>query len=82
MAIVVGTVLGLVGSVMQQLTKPTHLTADVGNLIRCLVGLIIVNIWFSDWVADYSALAAMAGALLAFALIISIAGYAISPDYR
>ncbi|HFG1617830.1 TPA: Fe(3+)-hydroxamate ABC transporter permease FhuB [Vibrio cholerae] len=75
MAIVVGAVLGLVGSVMQQLTQ-NRLTSPLtlGTSSGAWLGLIIVNIWFSDWVADYSALAAMAGALLAFALIISIAG--------
>ncbi|EKF9469645.1 Fe(3+)-hydroxamate ABC transporter permease FhuB [Vibrio cholerae] len=75
MAIVVGAVLGLVGSVMQQLTQ-NRLTSPLtlGISSGAWLGLIIVNIWFSDWVADYSALAAMAGALLAFALIISIAG--------
>ncbi|EGZ6884034.1 Fe(3+)-hydroxamate ABC transporter permease FhuB [Vibrio cholerae] len=75
MAIVVGAVLGLVGSLMQQLTQ-NRLTSPLtlGTSSGAWLGLIIVNIWFSDWVADYSALAAMAGALLAFALIISIAG--------
>lgn len=75
MAIVVGSVLGLVGSVMQQLTQ-NRLTSPLtlGTSSGAWLGLIIVNIWFSDWVVDYSALAAMAGALLAFALIISIAG--------
>ncbi|HDZ9222865.1 TPA: Fe(3+)-hydroxamate ABC transporter permease FhuB [Vibrio cholerae] len=74
MAIVVGAVLGL-GSLMQQLTQ-NRLTSPLtlGTSSGAWLGLIIVNIWFSDWVADYSALAAMAGALLAFALIISIAG--------
>lgn len=68
---------------MQQLTQ-NRLTSPLtlGTSSGAWLGLIIVNIWFSDWVAGYSALAAMAGALLAFALIISIAGYAISPDYR
>ncbi len=75
MAIVVGAVLGLVGSLMQQLTQ-NRLTSPLtlGTSSGAWLGLIIVNIWFSDWVADYSALAAMAGALLAFALKISIAG--------
>ncbi|EGQ8224038.1 Fe(3+)-hydroxamate ABC transporter permease FhuB [Vibrio cholerae] len=75
MAIVVGAVLGLVGSLMQQLTQ-NRLTSPLtlGTSSGAWLGLIIVNIWFSDWVADYSVLAAMAGALLAFALIISIAG--------
>ncbi|HGH6015971.1 TPA: Fe(3+)-hydroxamate ABC transporter permease FhuB [Vibrio mimicus] len=75
MAMVVGAVLGLVGSLMQQLTQ-NRLTSPLtlGTSSGAWLGLIIVNIWFSDWVADYSALAAMAGALLAFVLIISIAG--------
>ncbi|MGL4381209.1 MAG: Fe(3+)-hydroxamate ABC transporter permease FhuB [Vibrio sp.] len=75
MALVVGAVLGLVGSLMQQLTQ-NRLTSPLtlGTSSGAWLGLIIVNIWFSDWVADYSALAAMAGALLAFALIIAIAG--------
>ncbi len=75
MAIVVGAVLGLVGSLMQQLTQ-NRLTSPLtlGTSSGAWLGLIIVNIWFSDWGADYSALAGMAGALRAFALIISIAG--------
>lgn len=75
MAMVVGAVLGLVGSLMQQLTQ-NRLTSPLtlGTSSGAWLGLIIVNIWFSDEVAGYSALAAMAGALLAFALIISIAG--------
>lgn len=75
MAMVVGAVLGLVGSLMQQLTQ-NRLTSPLtlGTSSGAWLGLIIVNIWFSDEVASYSALAAMAGALLAFALIISIAG--------
>ncbi|WP_119468977.1 Fe(3+)-hydroxamate ABC transporter permease FhuB [Vibrio cholerae] len=82
MAIVVGAVLGLVGSLMQQLTQ-NRLTSPLtlGTSSGAWLGLIIVNIWFSDWVADYSALAAMAGALLAFALIISIAGLRNLPGF-
>lgn len=38
MAIVVGAVLGWWQLDAAVDPKPTHLTADVGNLIRCLVG--------------------------------------------
>lgn len=51
MAIVVGAVLGLVGSLMQQLTQ-NRLTSPLtlGTSSGVWLGLIIVNIWFSDWV--------------------------------
>ncbi|MDV5169284.1 Fe(3+)-hydroxamate ABC transporter permease FhuB [Photobacterium rosenbergii] len=73
--ILVGAMLGLVGSLMQQLTQ-NHLTSPLtlGTSSGAWLALVIVNIWFVDWVADYSALAAMGGALLAFGLIVSIAG--------
>jgi len=73
--ILVGAMLGLVGSLMQQLTQNT-LTSPLtlGTSSGAWLALIIVNIWFPDWIADYSALAAMMGALLAFGLIVLITG--------
>ncbi len=73
--IVVGAMLGLVGSLMQQLTQNT-LTSPLtlGTSSGAWLALIVVNIWFPDWIADYSALAAMLGALLAFGLIVLITG--------
>lgn len=73
--LLVGAMLGLTGSLMQQLTQ-NHLTSPLtlGTSSGAWLALVVVNIWFVDWVADYSALAAMAGALIAFGLIISIAG--------
>ncbi|WMN89704.1 Fe(3+)-hydroxamate ABC transporter permease FhuB [Vibrio parahaemolyticus] len=73
--LLVGAMLGLTGSLMQQLTQ-NHLTSPLtlGTSSGAWLALVVVNIWFVDWAADYSALAAMAGALIAFGLIVSIAG--------
>ena len=73
--LLVGAMLGLTGSLMQQLTQ-NHLTSPLtlGTSSGAWLALVVVNIWFVDWVADYSALAAMTGALIAFGLIVSIAG--------
>ncbi|MGI9945893.1 Fe(3+)-hydroxamate ABC transporter permease FhuB [Vibrio hyugaensis] len=73
--LLVGATLGLTGSLMQQLTQ-NNLTSPLtlGTSSGAWLALVIVNIWFVDWVADYSALAAMVGALVAFGLIVSIAG--------
>lgn len=74
-AILVGGVLGLVGSLMQQLTQ-NNLTSPLtlGTSSGAWLALVVVNIFFVDWVADHSALAAMVGALLAFGLIVIITG--------
>ncbi|MGP8306099.1 Fe(3+)-hydroxamate ABC transporter permease FhuB [Vibrio sp. YIC-376] len=73
--LLVGAMLGLTGSLMQQLTQ-NNLTSPLtlGTSSGAWLALVVVNIWFVDWVADYSALAAMTGALIAFGLIVSIAG--------
>ncbi len=73
--LLIGAMLGLTGSLMQQLTQ-NNLTSPLtlGTSSGAWLALVAVNIWFVDWVADYSALAAMAGALIAFGLIVSIAG--------
>lgn len=75
MTLLVGAMLGLVGSVMQQLTQ-NNLTSPLtlGTSSGAWLALIILNIGFPSLVASYSALAAMSGALLAFALIVVIAG--------
>ncbi|NOI14216.1 Fe(3+)-hydroxamate ABC transporter permease FhuB [Vibrio hepatarius] len=73
--LLVGAMLGMVGSLMQQLTQ-NNLTSPLtlGTSSGAWLALVIVNIWFVDWVADYSALAAMIGAIAAFGLIVAIAG--------
>ncbi|BEI21751.1 Fe(3+)-hydroxamate ABC transporter permease FhuB [Vibrio fluvialis] len=75
MTLIVGAMLGLVGSLMQQLTQ-NSLTSPLtmGTSSGAWLALIIVSIWWPDAIADYSALAAMTGALLAFGLILLIAG--------
>lgn len=75
MTIVIGGLFGVVGSLMQQLTQ-NNLTSPLtlGTSAGAWLALVVVNIWFVDWVADYSALAATLGALFAFALVIMIAG--------
>jgi len=74
-SILVGAMLGLVGSLMQQLTQ-NRLTSPLtlGTSSGAWLALVIVNIWFVDWIATYSAFAAMAGALCAFVLIVTITG--------
>ena len=69
--ILVGAMLGLVGSLMQQLTQ-NSLTSPLtlGTSSGAWLALIVVNIWFPNLIADYSALAAMVGALCAFGVIV------------
>ncbi|WP_193015358.1 MULTISPECIES: Fe(3+)-hydroxamate ABC transporter permease FhuB [Gammaproteobacteria] len=75
MTLLIGGLFGVVGSLMQQLTQ-NNLTSPLtlGTSSGAWLALVIVNIWFTDWVADHSALAATMGALLAFSLVIIIAG--------
>ncbi|EEX39484.1 Fe(3+)-hydroxamate ABC transporter permease FhuB [Vibrio furnissii] len=75
MTLIVGAMLGLVGSLMQQLTQ-NSLTSPLtmGTSSGAWLALIIVSIWWPDAIADYSAMAAMTGALVAFGLILLIAG--------
>ncbi|WIF74060.1 Fe(3+)-hydroxamate ABC transporter permease FhuB [Proteus vulgaris] len=75
MTLLIGGIFGVVGSLMQQLTQ-NNLTSPLtlGTSSGAWLALVIVNIWFTDWVADYSALAATMGALFAFGLVIIIAG--------
>lgn len=75
MTVVIGGLFGVVGSLMQQLTQ-NNLTSPLtlGTSSGAWLALVIVNIWFTGLVADYSAVAATLGALLAFSLVIIIAG--------
>ncbi|UXI02428.1 Fe(3+)-hydroxamate ABC transporter permease FhuB [Photobacterium sp. TY1-4] len=75
MAMLVGAMLGLVGSLMQQLTQnPLTSPLTLGTSSGAWLALIIINVWFPDSVADLSAAAAMTGAMLALLLVITIAG--------
>ncbi|MGL6259998.1 Fe(3+)-hydroxamate ABC transporter permease FhuB [Vibrio sp. WXL210] len=75
MALLIGAMLGLVGSLMQQLTQ-NNLTSPLtlGTSAGAWLALVIMNIWFVDWVANYSAFAAMIGASVAFLIVVMIAG--------
>lgn len=75
MAVMVGAMLGLVGSLMQQLTQ-NSLTSPLtlGTSSGAWLALIILNVWFPDNAADLQALAAMVGAMSALLLVITIAG--------
>ncbi|WP_368869859.1 Fe(3+)-hydroxamate ABC transporter permease FhuB [Proteus mirabilis] len=75
MTIVIGGLFGIVGSLMQQLTQ-NNLTSPLtlGTSSGAWLALVIINIWFTHWVADYSVIAATIGALVAFSLVIIIAG--------
>lgn len=75
MALLVGATFGLLGSLMQQLTQ-NNLTSPLtlGSSSGAWLALVVVNIWFSNEIGLYQTLAAMVGALLAFGLVILIAG--------
>ncbi|CAM3616072.1 Iron(3+)-hydroxamate import system permease protein FhuB [Vibrio aerogenes CECT 7868] len=75
MTLVVGAMLGLSGSLMQQLTQnPLTSPLTMGTSSGAWLALVVMSLWWPDAIADYSALAAMGGALGAFALILFIAG--------
>ncbi len=74
--ILVGAIFGLVGSLMQQLTNnPLTSPLTMGTSSGAWLALLVLNIFFPELSADYSALAAMSGALLAFLLVVLIAGF-------
>ncbi|MGO2335371.1 Fe(3+)-hydroxamate ABC transporter permease FhuB [Providencia sp.] len=75
MALLVGATLGLVGSLMQQLTQ-NNLTSPLtlGTSSGAWLGLVILSISFTDLSADFAPLVAMGGGLLAFVLVVTITG--------
>lgn len=75
MALMVGAVLGLVGSLMQQLTQnPLVSPMTLGTASGAWLALVAMNVWFPAWVGDYAPLAATTGAMLTLGLVILIAG--------
>ncbi|MEZ8092543.1 Fe(3+)-hydroxamate ABC transporter permease FhuB [Photobacterium swingsii] len=73
--LMIGAMLGLVGSLMQQLTQnPMMSPLTLGTSSGAWLALVIVNIWFPELIADYSAMAAMVGATLTMGLVLLIAG--------
>ena len=75
MALLVGATLGLVGSLMQQLTQ-NNLTSPLtlGTSSGAWLGLVILSISFTDLSADFAPLVAMVSGLLAFVLVVTITG--------
>ncbi|MFT6985712.1 MAG: ABC-type Fe3+-siderophore transport system permease subunit, partial [Psychromonas sp.] len=60
MAVIIGAMLGLVGSLMQQLTQnPLTSPLTLGTSSGAWLALIIANVWFPSIAADHMALAAM-----------------------
>ncbi|WP_394205545.1 Fe(3+)-hydroxamate ABC transporter permease FhuB [Shewanella waksmanii] len=75
MALMVGAVLGLVGSLMQQLTQnPLVSPMTLGTASGAWLALVVMNVWFPTWVGDYASIAATVGAMLTLGLVILIAG--------
>ncbi|MCE0496099.1 Fe(3+)-hydroxamate ABC transporter permease FhuB [Vibrio salinus] len=75
-AICVGAVLGTVGSLMQQLTQnPLMSPLTMGTSSGAWLALVCISIWWPNLSSNYSSVAAMSGAMMAFGLIIIIAGF-------
>ena len=75
MALFVGGMLGLVGSLMQQLTQNALVSPmTLGTASGAWLALVVMNVWFADYVADYASMAALIGASITFALVVAIAG--------
>lgn len=73
--LLVGATLGLAGSVMQQLTQNALMSPlTMGTSSGAWLALVLLAAFWPGQQAQWGALAAMGGALLAFALIVLIAG--------
>ncbi|MBJ7536368.1 Fe(3+)-hydroxamate ABC transporter permease FhuB [Marinomonas transparens] len=75
MALLVGAAMGLIGSVIQQLTRnPLLSPVTLGTSSGAWMGLIILAIVWPEGQAHYQAMAAMIGSLLALGLVLLISG--------
>lgn len=75
MAVMVGAMLGLVGSLMQQLTQnPLVSPMTLGTASGAWLALVLLNVFFPSLVGQYASVAATVGAMLTLALVILIAG--------
>ncbi|MDB1125708.1 Fe(3+)-hydroxamate ABC transporter permease FhuB [Vibrio algarum] len=75
MALLVGGVLGLAGSVMQQLTQnPLVSPLTLGSASGAWLALVICNIFFPVLVNDFSTIFALSGAIMTLLLVVLIAG--------
>ncbi|MGJ8645903.1 MAG: Fe(3+)-hydroxamate ABC transporter permease FhuB [Marinomonas colpomeniae] len=75
MALLVGASIGLIGSVIQQLTRnPLLSPTTLGTSSGAWLGLIVLAIVWPEGQTHYQALAAMTGSLLALGLVLLISG--------
>lgn len=75
MGLMVGAMLGLVGSLMQQLTQnPLMSPLTLGTASGAWLALVILNVFWPQWVGEYSAIAALMGSLLTLVLVLMIVG--------
>ena len=75
LAILVGAVLGTVGSLLQQVTRnPLMSPLTVGASSGAWLALVCATVWFPALAMDLQALVAMGGAMGAVALVLVIAG--------
>ncbi|MDX1587566.1 MAG: Fe(3+)-hydroxamate ABC transporter permease FhuB [Oleiphilaceae bacterium] len=75
LAIMVGAVLGMVGSLLQQVTQnPLVAPMTVGASSGAWLALVCASVWLPQLGVDHRALVAITGALLAVALVLAIAG--------
>jgi len=75
MALLVGACMGLIGSVIQQLTRnPLLSPATLGSSSGAWLGLIILAVVWPEGQSQYQVFAAMLGACIALALVLMICG--------
>lgn len=75
MAVLVGGTLGLVGSVLQQLTQNNLLSPlTLGTSSGAWLAMVIGSVWFPVVMADYASLVALLGAILTLLVVILIVG--------
>jgi len=75
MALLVGSSLGLIGSVIQQLTRnPLLSPTTLGTSSGAWLGLIVLAIAWPEGQTHYQAMAAMTGSILALSLVLLISG--------
>ena len=75
MALLVGGTLGLVGSVLQQLTQNNLLSPlTLGTSSGAWLALVVASVWFPVMMADHATLIALVGALLTLLVVILIVG--------
>lgn len=75
MAVLVGMTLGMVGSVLQQLTQNSLVSPlTIGTSAGAWLAMVIGSVWYPVVMAEYSAAVAMGGALFTFGLVVIIVG--------